>query len=152
MKSQSSNSRSAVLRAWSITPLSIVLLLLAGGVLLSPSFAFGAITPTTAGPTWGIDDWNTSTLNPSPMIAVSGLVNSQCPWINTALTAWDTANSNATTTWSYTWAPQAQMQLVEAGISVLDYYAWVVSAPTFTDADGNTYAVCRKPCRTATTT
>ncbi len=141
MKPQTNIARSAVLDPRSMISFTRRLLFLAAIAVLSPIAALGAITPTTAGPNWGIDDSNTSNLNPSPMIAVSGLINSQCPWINTALDAFDVANSNDTVTWSYTWAPQDQMAKVEAGISVLDYYAWVVSAPTFTDADGNTYGV-----------
>jgi len=56
--------------------------LLAGGLVLLPGVASAVLVPTTSGPTFGIDDYNTSTLNPSPAIAVSTLQNSQCPWIN----------------------------------------------------------------------
>jgi len=126
-------------------------LVLMGGMLFSQGVACGQVLfgNPVAGPALGGDDLNTSTLNPSPPILVDTLPNSQCPWINTGLTAFDTAHPNYT----YTWATQAQMQKVEQGLSYVKsdgtstnttvsdgYNAWVVSEPTITDADGGTLA------------
>ncbi len=92
--------------------------------------ASGALVPTVAGPKYGVDDYNTSALNPSPLIAVSTI--GQCPWINTGLTAYETTNNTATSVWTHTWASQADQTKVEAGINILDYYAWVVKTPAVT--------------------
>lgn len=92
-----------------------LLILFTGSLLLLPGVAFGGLIPTTAGPTWGVDDWNTSTLNPSPVIQVSTIPGAQCAWINTGLDAFDLAHPG----WSYAWASQTDMANVEQGISSL---------------------------------
>lgn len=134
-------------RARLIVPLSITMILLAGGVLLSPSIASGALIPTTAGPTLGVDDYNTSTLNPSPAIAVSTIASippGQCAWINTGLAAFSAANpadgsGPSGQGWTFAYAGAAVEAQVEAGISILDYYAWAVNIPAVTDGAGNNY-------------
>jgi hypothetical protein len=105
---------------------SMLLILLAGSLLLLPAVVYGTMTPTTAGPIWGIDDRNTSTLNPSPAVKVSTLFGGRCFWINTVMDTFKNSHPG----WSYDWASQADMAKVEQGISILDYYAWVVTEPS----------------------
>lgn len=122
-----------------IAPLFIPMILLALGMVFLPGLAFGDVGAPTAGPTWGIDDMNTATLNPTPPIAVStigGPNPGQCVWINTGLDAFVAGHAG----WSYSWAGPAAEAAVEAGISVLDYKAFVVSEPTdITSANGVTW-------------
>src|SRR3974377_2260550 len=103
--------------------LSLSLIVMAGSLVLLPEAARAALTPTTAGPKFGIDDYNVSTLNPSPAIQVSTLAGAQCPWINTGLNNFISTHPG----WTYSWASQADMAKVEQGISILDYYSWVVT-------------------------
>lgn len=97
--------------------------------------AFGATVPVTAGPTWGIDDFNTSTIHPEPAVRVSALPDAECPWISSTLT--DFVRSHAG--WSYDWAPQEEMTKVEEGLTILDYFAWVVHEPDVRIATGQVY-------------
>ena len=94
-------------------------------VLLIPPAAWASRTPITAGPQFGVDDWNTASINPSPEKRVSNIPGAQCPWVNTGLSNFESTHPG----WSHTWATQAEMAKVEDGIDVLDYYAWVVSEP-----------------------
>jgi hypothetical protein len=120
------------------------MILLAAGVLFSPSKACGAMFQTV-GPTPFGDDFNSATLNPYPAIAVSTIASNppgQCDWINTGLNAFIAANpANGSGPsgqgWSYTWAGAAQEAKVEAGIKILDYYPYVVTPPQVTAAPGS---------------
>ena len=117
----------------------VLLMLFAGGLLLSPGVASGTVFeilgPQIDGPKFGVDDWNISTLNPFPPIEVSSLSGGQCPWINTGLNAFIDKNPG----WSYVWASQADEAKVEQGITILNYFAYVVTQPDVTAADGKTY-------------
>ncbi|HWX20050.1 MAG TPA: PEP-CTERM sorting domain-containing protein [Candidatus Binatia bacterium] len=121
--------------------LSLPVILMAGSLFLLPEAASAAMTPTTAGPTFGIDDYNVSTLNPSPVIPVSTLVGAQCPWINSGLNNFVSSHPG----WTYSWASQADMAKVEQGISILDYYSWVVKEPPVTDARGTNWTTPDPP-------
>lgn len=110
-------------------------LLLGSSPVVFPAVTLAAVGAPQAGPQVGIDDVNTSVLNPYPAINVSTLPNGQCPWINTGMNAFDTANPN----WTYNWATPAQEAAVEKGISILQYNAWVVSEPTVTAGNGDVY-------------
>jgi hypothetical protein len=110
------------------------------GSLLTQS-ASAVLIPTTSGPNFGIDDYNTSTLNPSPVIQVSTLAGAQCPWINSGLNGFISSHPG----WSYSWASQADMAKVEQGISILDYYAWTVTEPPVTDARGTNWTIADPP-------
>lgn len=118
-------------------------ILLASTMVLLPGLAFGDVGAPVAGPTWGIDDMNTSTLGPYPLIPVSSIGGpnpGQCIWINSGMNSF-VANNPVNGSgpsgqgWSYNWAGPAVEAQVEAGITVLDYKAWVVSAPTVTAGD-----------------
>jgi hypothetical protein len=117
--------------------MSITMILLTGGILLWPSLASAALIPTTV-EQWGVDDYNTSTLNPSPAIAVSSIASvppGQCVWINTGMDTFVASHAG----WSYSWAGATEEAKVEAGITIQDYYAWVVKIPAVTDGGGNNY-------------
>src|SRR5437764_2493902 len=102
----------------------------AGLFLLAPGAASAGTYNSTAGPTFGIDDYNYCNLNPAPIIPVSTIPGGQCPWINTGLNNFESTHPG----WSHTWASPAEMAKVEQGINLLDYYAWVVTEPPVTDA------------------
>jgi hypothetical protein len=85
-------------------------------------------------------------------LSPGGNLPGQCPWINTGTAAFNAgtngiydpvgmtypANQNkaAGSTWNFSWGTKAQQVAVEAGISIKDYYPFVVTAPTVTAADG----------------
>jgi len=110
-------------------------ILVIGSLFFSARGMSGAMIPVTAGPSRGVDDWNISSLNPSTVIPVSTIPGAQCPWINTVLDAFDLAHPG----WTYQWATKSQMATVEEGITILDYYAYVVTQPDVTAGDGNVY-------------
>ncbi|MBI2826132.1 MAG: PEP-CTERM sorting domain-containing protein [Planctomycetia bacterium] len=147
MRHQITGTRSVTPRARHIVPLLTAMMLLAGGVLLAPSNAYGG-TQQQDGPRIFGDDINTSTANPYPAIAVSTIQTmppGQCPWINTGLATFLAANpANGSgpsgEAWTFTWAGAAQEAQVEAGITTIDYYPWVISEPTAYTANGATYA------------
>jgi hypothetical protein len=120
------------------------MILLAAGVLLSPSNARGDMF-RTVGPTPFGDDLHSAALNPYPAIAVSTIASNlpgQCAWINTGLNAFIAANpvngsGPSGQGWSYTWAGAAAEAKVEAGIKILDYYPFVVFAPPVTADPGS---------------
>lgn len=141
--------RSGALRARQLAPPILTLILLAVGILHSPSLARGG--PVSVSAPFG-DDMHTSTLNPYPMIPVSSItylghpeLNGQCTWINTGLDAYDKANP----TWSYQWAGVANEAKVEQGISLVGYTfkgnnydgydPYVVSQPDVKAANGKNY-------------
>ena len=121
-------------------------LVLAAGVLLSLGTASGA-TFVTTNATYG-DDSLTSTLNPYPVIAVSSIQSSppgQCAWINAGLTAFMNANPSdgsgpSRQAWYFTWAGATAEAQVEAGLSIIDYFPYVITQPPVTAANGTNYA------------
>src|SRR5207244_2256944 len=59
-------------------------------------------------------------------------------WINTGLSNFESTHAG----WSHSWASAEEMAAVEAGIDVLDYFAWVVNEPTgITTGNGDVYNV-----------
>src|ERR1043165_8580902 len=98
MRYQDRCVRSGALLEGQIAP-SLAMMLLAVWVMLSPGNASGATSPN-AGPTFFGDDNHSASANPYPAIAVSTITSpnpGQCPWINTGLAAFQTANpSNGT--------------------------------------------------------
>jgi hypothetical protein len=95
---------------------------------LLPLTSNAKLTPAVAGPWFGQDDKNTSTLNPN---TVNGGNNTptwytdQCQWITTTMDAFCAANTN----YKWNWAvPNFDLK---ADLTVTDYYAWVVDSPDF---------------------
>ena len=68
------------------------------------------------------DDLNMSTMVTHPGIQYS------CPWIDTATTAFKNANKG----WNFTYAGASAAAFLLNDLKVVDNYAWVVQAPTFT--------------------
>ncbi len=115
------------------------------GFLLAPRAA--GTTFETAVPTFFGDDNHTAKVNPYPAIAVSTIVSppGECPWINTGTSLFKTANPADGTgpshaAWNFNWAGVADEAKIEAGISITDYYPFVVKSPAVTGANGKTYA------------
>ncbi len=107
------------------------------------TIAFGALVGNpTAGPAWGVDDDNTSTIHPLEYVStiitfIDGYRQvGVCPQIETAFTAYETARNTSTNIWTHVWASVADEQKVEAGIHIIDYNAWVVHMPAATVGDG----------------
>ena len=97
----------------------LAVLFLAAGLGSLPIASHAAQTVSGFGP----DDWNTSTLIPDPPTFVGfGNAVAQCPWINSAMTAFDTAHPS----WTYTWSTVS----LQSRVSVSEYFPWVVTAPT----------------------
>ena len=81
------------------------------------------------------------TVSPYGAIAVSSIASppGQCSWINAGLDAFITANpldgsGPSGSAWSYTWAGVAAEAKVEAGLSITDYFPFVVTQPSVTTA------------------
>jgi hypothetical protein len=107
--------------------LSRLLILLTGALLLAPAMGYCmTMNPAdpcqgnpTAGPCTGVDDDNTAHVFPLvPIIKQANL-------INFGMSAFVSSHPG----WSYSWASQTDIATVEKGISILDYYAWVVTEP-----------------------
>jgi len=107
-------------------------------ILLAGRFGSNALGGSVAGPEYGVDDYNTSVI--APLTAISTLPNAQANLITQGLNAFDTANSTATSVWTYSWAGQQQEADVEAGINVTQYNPFVVNIPDVTAGDNSVYA------------
>jgi hypothetical protein len=110
---------------------SIICLLAALGACLLSTPSYAALAPATASGI-GIDDWNTSTLNPNTVIAGNNTPNiftGQCPWLTTAMNAFCT-----TYTASYQWA--AAFANEASDLKVTDYAAWVVNPDANSPVNG----------------
>jgi hypothetical protein len=123
---------------------------LAVSLLLSPTTACGG-TQQSTGPIPAGDDWNSASLAPYPAIPVSSIASippGQCAWINAGNAAFAAANPGTAAGaaldgtgpsgqgWTFTWAGAAVEAQVEAGISITDYYPWVVNQPAVNVANG----------------
>jgi hypothetical protein len=99
---------------------------LAGAVLAGFTAPAAAQTVTA----WGQDDWNTSTLVPSPVTAVYS-----CPWVDTGL-----ANAGFTPAngWNFVYAGQANAAFVQPDLTITRYDPWVVNSPNVVGLDGVT--------------
>jgi hypothetical protein len=104
------------------------------------SSAYG-VTFQSVGPTNYGDDALSATVNPYPAIQVSTIASppGQCSWINTGLNNFIAANPTNGTgpsgqAWSYSWAGVAAEAQVEAGISNLDYFPYVITQPSVATA------------------
>jgi hypothetical protein len=108
--------------------------LVSAAILSLAATSYAQLAPTTAGPLFGSDDWNTATLNPSPIIPVGGgTAVPQCPWINTGLAQAGFVASNG---WNFTWAPSAAF--VQPDLTINQYFAWVVNEPKVIQPNGGT--------------
>ena len=147
MRHQITTERSVACRARRIIALLSPAIVLCAGVPLSPGAAYAG-TQQNTGPILAGDDFNSASVNPYPLIQVStigSLPPGQCAWINAGMTAFATANpANGTGPsgegWTYSWAGVADEAKIEAGISVIDYYPWVVNQPTVYTANGSVFA------------
>ena len=84
---------------------------------------------TTAGPTKGGDDFNTTSLVPTTPISIGqGTSVTQCPWINTGMNAFVAANP----TWAYTWSTTA----LPGTLAFSSYIPWAANQPNITLPDG----------------
>ena len=105
----------------------------AASLFLLASAALPALaqsTPTTV-TKWGVDDWNTVTLTPSPFITVYS-----CPWVDNGLkNAGFTSNNN----WKFSYDTSGKAAAIAADLSVDKYYAWAVDSPDVTAPDGTVY-------------
>jgi hypothetical protein len=112
----------------------LVALIIAAWVSLATS-GHAQLTPITAGPTFGSDDWNTATLTPSSIIPVGGGTTvAQCPWINTGLADLGYVLSNG---WNISWANDGTW--VQNVVTVNQYYAWVKNEPSVVAPNGTNY-------------
>jgi hypothetical protein len=151
MRYQLMHVRSVALRARLLDLLIMLMIVLAASASLAPSDAIGG-TQQTAGPSFGIDDRDSVSLNPYPSIAVSTIGSippGQCAWINTGLAAFSAANPSDPTKpatdgtgpsgqgWTFTWAGVAAEAQIEAGIKIIDYYPWVNNEPGVYSANPN---------------
>jgi hypothetical protein len=142
------------LRARQIVPLLIPTILLAVALLLSPPNIYGG-TQQSTGPIPGGDDWNSASVMPYPAIPVStiqSLPPGQCAWINAGTAAFQAANPGTSAGavldgtgpsgqgWNFVWAGAAVEAQVEAGISITDYYPWVVNQPTVNLPNGTRFS------------
>lgn len=145
--------RAVTTRARRIAPPLLAMMLLAVGLLHSPSLARGDfISNTATASAFFRDDLHTSTLNPYPLVPVSSItyaghpeLTGQCIWINAGLDAYTKANP----AWSYSWAGVAQEAAAEKGISLVSYTSnghtysgynpYVVNQPDVTAANGRNY-------------
>ncbi len=95
-----------------------------------PATGYAALMPTTA-TGWGPDDFNTSTLKPSPAIPVFS-----CPWIDSGLAAWLAAVPDRVNNWRFSYSSLTNLN---RDLTINDYFAWVVDEPTVTAPDGAQY-------------
>jgi len=109
---------------------------------LLPLTSNAALTPASASG-FGVDDMNTSTLNPNTVNGGNNtptLFTGQCPWITTAMSAFVGANASYT----YTWAvPTFNLA---SDLSVSDYSAWVVTSPNTANGFAFTGGITNKDC------
>ncbi|HEV3023691.1 MAG TPA: hypothetical protein VGX76_14550, partial [Pirellulales bacterium] len=119
-------------------------MLLAVGVLLSPSDARGGPIFPFVGPKLFGDDLHWATVDPFPPTPISTITSDapgESPWINTGLAAFMAANpANGSgpsgQAWTFNWAGAAAEAAVESGIKILAYYPWVVTPPRVGAANG----------------
>ncbi len=87
------------------------------------------LAATTAGPTKGGDDFNTTSLVPTTPISIGqGTTVTQCPWINTGMNAFVAANP----TWAYSWSTTA----LPGTLAYSSYIPWAANQPPITLPDG----------------
>src|SRR5438067_8001537 len=101
----------------------VSVLAVAGLVSLTSSAAIFAPATATG---FGVDDTNTSTLNPNTINAGKNTptyFTGQCPFITDGMNSFVAANPNYTWTWA---VPAFNLQ---SDLTVSDYYAWVVTSP-----------------------
>jgi hypothetical protein len=128
-----------------MAPPCLTTALLAVGVLLSPAHAHGDMFPTVS-QLYG-DDLHTSTLNPYPAVLVSTLPSTppgQSDSINAGVAQFKMDNpadgsGPSGQAWTFDWAGAATEAKVEAGITILDYYPFVVTPPAVTTASGKVF-------------
>ncbi len=98
-------------------------------LLVFLSISGNLFAATTAGPTKGGDDFNTTTLVPTTPISIGqGTTVTQCPWINSGMNAFVAANP----TWAYSWSTTA----LPGTLAYSSYIPWAANQPSITLPDG----------------